>query len=327
MYNRNFTIGFGGGLTPIVKNIIIVNAAIFILQMLPIQLGNNGINFTYLFALNYQNVVDNYMFWQVFTYMFLHGNFWHILFNMLFLFFFASELEQKWGSKRFLRYYFFTGVSAGFCILLIDWLSLVLAQPSLATVVSPTTLGASGAVLGVLVAYALYFPDRQITLLLFFILPITLKTKHFVLGYALIELFSLISGSQKSISNSGHLGGMLSAIIFFRLFRKHTIYNQPNSTIDYFFLSIRNFFQWNKKNIYRKNDKDNPFSFYKKKTKNFASNNISGLDETKMTDEEIEKKIDDLLDVITDKGVKALKVEEQFFLDRVSKLYRHKFPD
>ena len=308
---------FGGAFTPGVKMLLIVNIVIFFLQRF------TGLDewIKQYFALNYHQVLNGSRYWQVFTYMFLHGSFLHIFFNLLFLFFFGAELEREWGKKRFLKYYFFTGIGAGFFILLVDWVSIFYFNQNIA----PTTLGASGAILGILVAYALYFPERQITLLLFFILPITLKAKHFAIGYGVIELFSLFSSSKSGVSHAGHIGGMLSGIIFFLLNQKKQVYRVPNHSLRRFFGSVKEFFGLPSSQVYERSQ------IFKEKKSFFTGELFKkkklDLDEKKMTDKQIEETIDVLLEIISQKGLNALKVEEQLFLDRVSKLYRHKFPD
>ncbi len=309
---------FGGYFTPAVKILLIINIVIFFLQTFT---GLNGL-IVKSFALNYHQVLNYNMYWQVLTYMFLHGNFWHILFNLLFLFFFGADLEREWGKKRFLQYYFFTGIGAGFFILLVDWVSMFYFNQKIA----PTTLGASGAILGILVAYALYFPERQITLLLFFILPITLKAKHFAIGYGLIELFSLFSNAKSGVSHAGHIGGMLFGVIFFFLNQKNQLYQVPNNSLRRLFGSFKEFFGLSSSQVYEHTQisKEKNFFF---KGGIFKRKKHFDLDERKMTDKQIEETIDVLLQMISQKGLNALRVEEQLFLDRVSKLYRHKFPD
>lgn len=138
--------------------------------------------------------------WQLVTYMFLHGSFIHLLFNMLALWMFGSELENLWGTKRFVRYYFFTGIGAG----------LTTAVTSAGSIVP--TIGASGAIYGLLLAYGVTYPNRPI--LLYFLFPI--KAKYFVILFGLIELFASISGSRSGIAHLAHLGGLLFGWLYLK---------------------------------------------------------------------------------------------------------------
>jgi membrane associated rhomboid family serine protease len=142
--------------------------------------------------------------WQFFTYMFLHGGMFHLLFNMYALWVFGCEIERMWGPKAFLRYYFITGVGAGIIHTLITPFSMV------------PTIGASGAVLGVLTAFAMMFPDREITMLLFFILPVRMRAKTMALLFAGISLLSGVLGSTDGIAHFAHLGGMLVGYLYLK---------------------------------------------------------------------------------------------------------------
>jgi len=185
---------FGGELTPMVKRLIIANAAVFIFQ---IMLGSSARRFSELFGLVPSSVFHKLMFWQFFTYMFLHGGLGHILINMFVLWMFGGDLEREWGEKKFLRYYLITGVGAGF----IYYLSAVNSDIP--------TIGASGAIFGVLVAFGMTFPERIVTLLIFFVVPLRIKAKHLVMLFAGIELLSSLSyGKSDGIARFAHLGGI-----------------------------------------------------------------------------------------------------------------------
>src|SRR3990172_10918825 len=160
MYYQTRNMMFGGGsVTPAIKFLLIANVAVFVLQTF------TDYRMIRLFGLVPDLVLHNFYVWQVFTYQFLHGGLFHILFNMLALWMFGGELERLWGSSSFLKYYFLCGVGAGIC-------TVIFLPNSL----SPT-IGASGAIYGILMAYALLFPDR--TVYIYFLFP--LKVKHFVL--------------------------------------------------------------------------------------------------------------------------------------------------
>lgn len=186
----------GGGITEAVKKLLIANGVVFFLQLVA------GPQFTNFFALNPQVALSRFYIWQFVTYMFLHGNFFHILINMYVLWMFGSEVERMWGAKALYRYYFITGIGAG--------IFHALLAPSSATI------GASGAVLGILTAFAVMFPNRQITLLLFFILPVTMRAKTLALLFAGMSLFSGMTGSADGIAHFAHLGGMLVGYIYLK---------------------------------------------------------------------------------------------------------------
>lgn len=190
-----------GSSIPVVMKIIMINVVIFGIQ----EFTQN--RYSGYFAIIPELIAKKGMVWQVFTYMFLHGDYKHILFNMYAVFIFGITLEQVWGPKLFLKYYFFCGVGAGLSIFVINYLTGNVYVP---------TIGASGAVFGLLVAFGLLFPESEI--LLFFILPI--KAKYFVLLYGMLELYLELSGSQDGISHIGHLGGIVFGLIFFVVFLK-----------------------------------------------------------------------------------------------------------
>jgi membrane associated rhomboid family serine protease len=140
--------------------------------------------------------------WQLVTYMFLHGGIQHILFNMLALWMFGVPLEQTWGTRRFLNYYFLCGIAAGVCDVVV---TVALGRHT-------STIGASGAIYGVLLAFGVLFPDT--TLLMSFLFPI--KAKYLVMIYAAVALLSAL-GSNSGVSNVAHLGGMLFGLIYLKV--------------------------------------------------------------------------------------------------------------
>jgi len=196
--NQRVRFGFGGGLTPAVKYIIIANVAVYFVQMLFLLRTQTGIG-SFLGLIPFE-VTHHFKLWQLGTYLFLHSetSIFHIFFNMFTLWIFGCEVERWMGTKKFLQYYFLTGIGAGIIYTLIYWNS-----------VNPV-IGASGALYGVMVAFAVLFPNRIITLLLFFILPVSLKAKHLVALFIGISLFSGIIGffgSGDRVAHIAHLGG------------------------------------------------------------------------------------------------------------------------
>ncbi len=200
---------FFGGFTffpPVIKWLLISNTAIWLLMaffLAPFKLGGLAIGedsgiLTRLLAL--WPIGGNFWPWQLFTYMFLHGGLGHLFFNMFALWMFGMELENLWGSKRFLTYYIACGLGGAVANLFVAPL-LGQAAP---------TVGASGAVFGVLVAFGMLFPDRPIYL--YFLLPI--RAKYFISAYIVLELFFGVTGSSSGVAHFAHLGGAAVGFIY-----------------------------------------------------------------------------------------------------------------
>ncbi|MGH9432829.1 MAG: rhomboid family intramembrane serine protease, partial [Terriglobia bacterium] len=153
-----------------------------------------------LFGLVPYAVIHKLMIWQLATYLFLHAGFFHIIFNLFALWMFGPDLELEWGSSQFLFFYFLTGTGAG----IVD----VVLQPSSHT----TTIGCSGAIYGLLLAYGLIFPNRPIYL--YFFIPI--KAKWFVLLMGVMEFVAEFSSPGSGVAHVAHLGGMLFAYVYLR---------------------------------------------------------------------------------------------------------------
>jgi len=185
--------------TPVVRWLLIINTGMFILQLLVLKpLFGNGY-LSYLALVPSYFLTKGYL-WQIVTYMFLHGGIIHIFFNMLFLWMMGSEIERYWGGREFLKYYMVTGCGAG--------LVNVLVQPT----ATSRTIGASGAIFGLIIAFALAFPDREI--LLYFLIRI--KAKHFALLVGALELIALIALPDMGVARFAHLGGLLIGYIYIR---------------------------------------------------------------------------------------------------------------
>ena len=181
-------------MTPAVKWLIWVNVAAFVLTTFVAGL-------TIPFGLTPAAVFGELWIWQVVTYMFLHAGLGHILFNMLTLWMFGVELERRWGTPYFLQYYFVVGVGAALTTLVVSLLPFAFAAP----LYFSSTIGASGAVYGLLMAYALYFPDRPIYMYFFFPIP----AKYFVLILGAISFFLSISDTRGGVAHATHLGGLI----------------------------------------------------------------------------------------------------------------------
>ncbi len=203
-YERTrYRLGFGGGLTTTIKYLLILNTAIYILQELT-SLGQpfEASVLMEWFSLQPGLVWSHFFIWQLFTYMFLHGGTLHLVINMFMLWMFGGEVERALGAKEFLKYYIICGVGAGFFHMLVN---------------SAGVVGASGAIFGVMAAFAILFPDRVITLLLFLVLPVQMKAKYFVLIFAGVSLLLGSFGSEDGIAHFAHLGGMLVGFAYLKL--------------------------------------------------------------------------------------------------------------
>jgi membrane associated rhomboid family serine protease len=192
---------FGPGpLSHALKALIATNVFLFLAAYLAPELIT-------LFGLRPSDVVLEGRIWQVVTYMFLHGNIGHILFNMLALWMFGTELERLWGTRAFLRYYGVVGVAAAVSTILVSSLA-----PFAARTFYTTTIGASGAIYGLLLAYGLLFPNRPI--MLYFVFPI--PAKYFVMILGAIALLMSVSDSGGGVAHITHLGGLVAGYVLLR---------------------------------------------------------------------------------------------------------------
>jgi membrane associated rhomboid family serine protease len=178
----------------IVTNVVLFLAAFFIPSLISV------------FGLRPADVLTGRLY-QLATYMFLHGNVGHVLFNMLALWMFGTELERTWGTRAFLRYYFIVGIAAAVSTTLV---SLVL--PFAASTFYTTTIGASGAIYGLLLAYGLLFPNRPI--MLYFVFPI--PAKYFVMILGAVALLMAVSDSGGGVAHITHLGGLIAGYLLLR---------------------------------------------------------------------------------------------------------------
>ncbi len=235
--------GFGF-LPPVVKNLLIINGLFFLTTVV---LGSTfNINLTQYLGLHFPGSQD-FGVWQLVTYMFMHADFYHILFNMFALWMFGNVLENVWGPKRFLNYYLVTGIGAG----LVQWLVAVIrlqgilpeltpeeiqvvytqgagvmqqgmnysndAMRTLNTIINTPTIGASGAVFGILLAFGMMFPNSLIYL--YFAIPV--KAKYFVIGYGAVELYMGFANSPSdNVAHFAHLGGMIFGFFLITYWKK-----------------------------------------------------------------------------------------------------------
>lgn len=218
--------GFLSSIPPVTKNIIIINILVMIMTSL-------NEDFMYgTFSLFYPTS-PFFRPWQIITHMFMHGGFWHLFFNMYTLFFFGCVLERMWGPKKFLFFYFATGIGAALLHTGVQAIEMQVymaqaaensagAIQAIHSLKMTPTVGASGAIYGVLLGYAMLFPDSVLTLLF---PPVSLKAKWMVAIFAAIELFTGVFGMGGGVAHFAHLGGMLFGwLIIMYWKKKHTLY-------------------------------------------------------------------------------------------------------
>lgn len=240
-YGRSFM-----GLPPVVKNIIMINVLMLLADFTAKSVF--GTDLTMVLGLYYPRS-DQFMPLQIITHIFMHGGVFHLFFNMFALYMFGGILENIWGPKRFFVYYMVCGLGAAFVhetvimfqynklinIISPDQLELVLndgaayfsqgklfaneTMKDLQMLLNVPTVGASGAVFGILLAFGVLFPNTQLMLLF---PPIPIKAKYFVIGYGALELWFAITQPGSNIAHAAHLGGMLFGYILIKYWRKTT---------------------------------------------------------------------------------------------------------
>lgn len=203
---------FGGLVTPAIRNIIVACTGVFLVQTLLMLFSRAGNNLMLReLGLVPYLVTHGLRLWQPVTYLFLHGGLWHLLFNMLFLWMFGCDIERSWGPRRMYNYFLLTGVGAA----LINILVKTIIDPRGVGSAAIPTIGASGAIYGILLAAAILHPDRRIWLIPF---PVMIPMKIYVLGAGAIEFFSTLgsTGTGDNVSHVTHLGGMLVGYLYLR---------------------------------------------------------------------------------------------------------------
>lgn len=203
---------FLGNAPAATRNIIIINIVVFAATWLGERLLNSDV-MGRVFAL-YPIQSHYFHWWQFFTYMYMHGGFWHILFNMYTLYIFGCVVENIIGTKKFITFYTICGVGAAALHLLVQSLTNDFAP----------TVGASGSIYGVLIAFAILFPESRLTLLF---PPVTLSAKWMVIIFAVIELTTGITGAAANVAHFAHLGGMLIGWLLIRYWKgKGTLFDK-----------------------------------------------------------------------------------------------------
>src|SRR5215472_2780310 len=215
-----------GFITPAVKILVFTCAGVFLLQTLIAEFLSPGATawFNHAFGLVPTGVIPGLRIWQPFTYIFLHGGLWHLLINMLMLWMFGRELELVWGKRRFVNFFLLCGVGAGLIEVLVKTIPTFFGRPPSLT----PTIGASGAIFGILMANAVLFPDRRIWLIP---LPITIPMRPYVAVMGAIEFFSTLGSGGDNVAHICHLGGMLIAYLYLR--RGTLLYGVRNTVSDW----------------------------------------------------------------------------------------------
>jgi membrane associated rhomboid family serine protease len=298
---------------PVIKYLLISNIAVFLLQYFflgMLKSGNTALGDVFIknFALF---TIDSPFFkpWQVFTYQYLHGGFSHLFFNMFALWMFGMELENLWGSKTFFIFYTVCGVGAG--------LANILIAP-LFTTIAPNvpTVGASGSIYGVLIAFGMIFPNRLIYI--YFMLPI--KAKYLVVIYILVEVFAVASQSGPGIAHFAHLGGGVVGFLYVYFIMnkgKPMQFRDQNKTSNVF----DNF-----KDMFDKKKEEEP-PVYKRPANIYDANfedmtNSKYEDDMRKNEKETVAKIDAILDKLSANGYGSLTDEEKRILFQESKKLR-----
>ena len=220
--------GFLSNLPVAVKNIIIINALVYLATSL------NG-DFMYKYFALFYPTSPFFHWWQPLTHMFMHGGFWHLFFNMYTLYFFGRVLEERWGAKKFLIFYFVTGLGAALVHTGVEWLQVhhwmsqvadgsFAAQAKIHALKMTPTVGASGAIYGVLMGFAMLYPDAVLSLIF---PPISMKAKWFVLVFGGIDLLTGVTGVGGGIAHFAHLGGLIFGYLLILYWKKkRTLYGR-----------------------------------------------------------------------------------------------------
>ena len=292
--------GFGGFsyFPPVIKNLLIINGAVFFLQLLMQNMTFGGIpadNFLLRWFALMPLGSGYFEIWQLITYQFMHGGFFHIAINMFILWMFGIEIENMWGSKKFLLFYLTAGVVGG--------LFQILLSPVLIGGLSGPTIGASGAIMGVMVVFGILFPNRLIYL--YFLIPV--KVKYFIIVLVLIEIFAVNSGGN--VAHLAHVGGALTGLVYMLWDRSADFKNIFRSTSQFGGggVNIANPFK-NISNPFKKKERSvEDANFYEVKDKNEDKDKISQED------------IDKILDKISQSGYQNLTEKEKKILFEASK--------
>lgn len=193
-----------GSVCPAVKAILWTNAAVFVLQALLERWGDiNTMRQVFsVFALSQEGLAHGYVF-QFISYQFLHGNLWHLLGNLLAIYFIGKEMERVLGRKSFLVLYFSAGVFGGLLQIALTWIAVIPDGP---------VVGASAAAFGLVAAFAAMFPNQPITLLLFFVLPVSFRARTLLWIALALAIFGIVAMQESRVAHGAHLGGLCAGV-------------------------------------------------------------------------------------------------------------------
>lgn len=285
----------------ITKNLLIINLLAFLATF---ALGGYGIDLADIGGLHFF-LAPHFQVFQLVTYMFLHGGFTHLLFNMFALWMFGCVMERVWGPRKFLFYYLACGIGAGLMQEVAQFVHLctfaggedllMVAQYNAAKINMWTTVGASGAIYGILLAFGMTFPEERIFI---FPLPVPIKAKWFVAIYAAVELFSALSASSDGVAHMAHLGGMLFGFFMIRYWNSHpgVGYNSNGG---------RQFFDNLKRNFDRRRSNGNSWSKRKESEKKETDWEYNARKKAR------QEETDRILDKIRKSGYDSLTKEEK----------------
>jgi membrane associated rhomboid family serine protease len=225
--------------TKAVKWLLIANGLIFLMGALVERISPGlGRDIVSWFSLIPASVRHGYV-WQVVTYSFLHSGLWHLLGNMLMLWMFGSQFEMDWGTFRFLEFYFFCVIGAALSTIAVAYIRLLGLTPFIPTV------GASGGIYGILLAFGILYANREIML---FPIPFTIKAKYFVIGLIFITLYLSLNGSA-GVAYVAHLGGLLFGFLFIRFMPRYGVVGAASER----YFGVRNaYYRWKRRRAARK---------------------------------------------------------------------------
>ena len=308
---------------PIVtKNLLIVNVVAFLVCYLSGKDASGNFMLNDILGLHFFMASDFHVY-QLITYMFMHGGFEHIIFNMFALWMFGCVVERVWGAKKFLLYYIACGVGAGLFQEAAQYVSYLYNDFSAYQFIVDangtrlpmgdylnlwTTVGASGAIYAILLAFGMIYPNERIFI---FPLPVPIKAKYFVIGYAAIELFSALATRGDGVAHIAHLGGMVFGFFMIRYWRKQMEGGYHNSSTQDAFDKVRNMFGG--RNKYTKQ------RFDYTRNENYTTD-FQPTDQDEQRKKANQVEIDRILDKIRKSGYDSLsKEEKQTLFDQSNK--------
>lgn len=308
-----YTVGFGGhSVSKTIKNLMLAVLGFYLLKHIAGEQSFSQL--LELGALFPEKVLNKGMIWQPFTYMFLHISIWDVLINILVLWMFGTEVEAVLGERKFLIYYLTCGVVAAIAHMFFVYGS------------SMPMIGSAGCIFGVLIAFGALFPDRVITLLLFFVLPVTVKAKYMVAAFVGLEFFMLLDGSHVQIREFAPLFGLVAGYIFLlkggyvtigflnRLRKRKYQVSDKNNIIkaDFTYQDANNSYNEAAKLVKKINQKI--------KKQNMKIENKENKEMNR--DAFISEEIDPILDKISKEGIHSLSEEEKMKLDKAKHLIK-----